>query len=66
MRIDAVTRSDDLVRQMRTLSPQLLRQGLPYRVEGRVKTDKSSRWLPFEHVGVYRGRPLPRDGAGSI
>ena len=61
LRIEAVMRSDDLIRQLQTLSPGLLKQGLPYRLRGRVKTDTSSRWLPFEHAGVY-GAPRPPGG----
>lgn len=59
--IEAVTRSDDLIRQLGTLAPGQLKQGLPYRLRGRVKTDRSSRWLPFEHAGVY-GAPRPPGG----
>ncbi|AAZ96102.1 lipoprotein, putative [Thiobacillus denitrificans ATCC 25259] len=59
--IEAVTRSDDLIRQLGTLARGQLKQGVPYRLRGRVKTDKSPRWLPFEHAGVY-GAPRPPDG----
>lgn len=65
MRIEVVARSDDLIRQMRTLSRQLLEQGLPYRIRGRVKTDRSSRWLPFEHSGIY-GAARPSDRGPAI
>lgn len=65
LRVDAVTRSDDLLRQLRTLSSGLLKQGLPYRIRGRVKTDRSARWLPFEHAGVYGGE-RPPDGRRAV
>ncbi len=65
LRIEAVTRSDDLIRQLRAFAPDLLKQGLPYRIRGRVKTDRSVRWLPFDHAGVYRGERRP-NGGGTI
>jgi LEA14-like dessication related protein len=52
MRIDAVTQTNDLIRQIKTL-PGALKDGVPYRIRGRVKTDRSSGWLPFDHAGVY-------------
>ena len=62
VRIDAFTRSDDLVRQIKTLPPDTLKAGVPYRIRGRVKTDKSSRWLPFDHAGVYGGEGKAPEG----
>lgn len=59
VRVEAVTQSRDLVHQLRTLPGDMLRQGVPYRIKGRVKTDRASRWIPFEHAGVY-GRDAPR------
>lgn len=56
VRIDAVTQSGDLARQLRTL-PGVLKDGVPYRIRGRVRTDRLPRWLPFDHSGVYRGKP---------
>jgi LEA14-like dessication related protein len=61
VRIDAFTRSDDLMRQIRIL-PGALKDGVPYRIRGRVKTDKSSRWLPFDHAGVYGGEGKAPEG----
>jgi LEA14-like dessication related protein len=55
MRVDAITQSHNLVRQFITLDPETLKQGLPYLIKGRVKTDKWLGWLPFEHKGVYGG-----------
>ena len=55
LQIDAVTQSKDLIRQFKTLPAERLKDGVPYRIKGRVKTDRSSRWLPFDHAGVYGG-----------
>lgn len=55
LRVDAVTQAKDLVRQFFTLPPDMLKEGLPYRIKGRVKTDKWLGWLPFEDQGVYGG-----------
>jgi LEA14-like dessication related protein len=62
VRIDAFTRSDDLVRQIKTLPPDTLKASVPYRIRGRVKTDRSSRWLPFDHAGVYGGAGKAPEG----
>lgn len=55
VQVDGVTRSKDLVSQFLALSPEALKEGLPYRISGRVKTDKSFGWLTFEQKGVYGG-----------
>ena len=55
LRVDAVTQSRNLIQQIKTLPAETLKQGVPYRVSGRVKTDQSSRWLPFDHAGVVGG-----------
>ena len=55
MRVDAVTQSKNLLQQIKTLPSETLKEGVPYRIKGRVKTDKSSRWIPFDHTGVYGG-----------
>jgi len=52
IRVDAVTQSKNLIQQFKTLSAEALKSGLPYRITGRVKTDRSSRWLTFDHAGV--------------
>lgn len=53
MRVDAIMQSKDLIRQIKSLPPDMLLDGVPYVITGRVKTDKLSRWLPFEYRGVY-------------
>lgn len=55
MRVDAVTQSDNLIQQIKALPPGLLKGNVPYRITGRVKTDKSSRWFPFEQTGTVGG-----------
>ena len=55
LRVDAITQSKNLIQQIKTLPPDTLKDGVPYRITGRVKTDKSSRWIPFDHAGVYGG-----------
>lgn len=55
VRVDAITQSKNLIQQFNTLPSDVLKSGVPYHVTGRVKTDKSSRWLPFDHTGVYGG-----------
>lgn len=59
VRVDAVTESRNLIRQIKTLPGEMLRQGVPYRIKGRVKTDRASRWIPFDHSGTY-GRDAPK------
>jgi LEA14-like dessication related protein len=55
LRVDTLMQSKDLIQQFKTLSPGGLKAGVPYRVKGRIKTDQSSRWVPFDHSGVYGG-----------
>jgi len=55
LRLDAIMQSNNLIQQIKTLPPETLKDGVPYRVKGRVKTDQSSRWLPFDHTGMYGG-----------
>lgn len=53
MRVEAFTQSHHLLRQFMLLEPDMLKQGVPYRIKGRVKTDKWVGWLPFEQKGIY-------------
>ena len=62
MRVDAITQSKDLVRQFFTLPPEMLKEGVPYRIKGRVKTSKWLGWLPFEDKGVYGGEEKRPEG----
>lgn len=54
VRVDAATESTNLIQQIKVL-PDALKGGAPYRIKGRVKTDLSSRWLPFEQNGIVGG-----------
>ena len=61
MRVDAVTQSRNLIQQIKTLPSETLREGVPYQIKGRVKTDRSSNWIPFDHTGIYgRDEKRPR------
>jgi LEA14-like dessication related protein len=62
LRIDAITQSRDLIRQFEALSPDSLKAGVPYRIHGRLKTDRSSNWVPFDHAGVYGGEEKKPEG----
>lgn len=55
MQVDATTQSKNLIHQLKKLLPEALKDGVPYRIVGRVKTDRSSRWIPFDHAGSYGG-----------
>ncbi|MDO9219672.1 MAG: LEA type 2 family protein, partial [Thiobacillus sp.] len=55
LRVDALMQSKDLIQQFKNLSPDGLKAGVPYRLKGRFKTDRSSRWQPFDHTGVVGG-----------
>lgn len=62
LRVDAIMPSKNLIRQLKTLPPETLKDGVPYRIKGRVKIDRLSDWLPFDHAGVYGGeekKPAP-------
>lgn len=60
LRVDTFTQSKNLIQQFKRLSPDVLKVGVPYRVKGRIKTDQSSRWLPFDHTGVVGGDETPQ------
>jgi LEA14-like dessication related protein len=63
LRVDTYLQSQNLIRQFKRLSPGALAAGVPYRVKGRFKTDKSSGWMPFDHGGVYGGDDKPQGKA---
>ena len=62
LQVDTIMQSKNLIEQLRTLTPDALKQGVPYRIRGRIKTDQSSRWLPFDRSGVYGGDAKPPTG----
>lgn len=55
VRVDAIMQSSRLIEQIKRLAPHLLFDGVPYRISGRVKIDRSSNWLPFDREGVLGG-----------
>lgn len=55
VRVDATMQSKNLIQLFKTLPPEALTDGVPYRIKGRVKTDRSPSWVPFDHTGVYGG-----------
>jgi len=64
--VDAVVQSKHLIQQIKTLPPESLKHGVPYRIKGRVKTDRSPSWLPFDRAGVVGGDAKSTgDGAQS-
>ena len=65
LRVDAVVQSKHLIQQIKTLPPESLKHGLPYRIKGRVKTDRSASWLPFDRAGVVGG-DAKSPGGGAI
>jgi LEA14-like dessication related protein len=62
LRVDAIMESKNLIRQFRMLPPETLAAGVPYRIKGRVRIDKASGWLPFDHAGVYGGEAKKPQG----
>jgi LEA14-like dessication related protein len=59
LRVEAFMKSKDLLLQLKSLPPAGLKAGVPYRVKGRIRTDRSSRWQSFDHRGVYGGADAP-------
>lgn len=57
--VEAITESKNLITQVKTMPFDMLKEGVPYRVKGRVKTDKTD-WIPFEHKGVYGAEQKPK------
>ena len=62
--MEAITQSENLIQQIKTLPPDTLKEGVPYRIRGRFKTDRSPLWLPFDHAGVYGGDRKKTEGRG--
>lgn len=57
--VEAITESKNLISQVKTMPFEMLKEGVPYKVKGRVKTDKTD-WMPFEHKGVYGADTKPK------
>ena len=62
LRVDAVTQSRNLIQQIKALPAETLKEGVPYRISGRVKTDQSSSWIPFDQQGVVGREERPARG----
>jgi LEA14-like dessication related protein len=62
LQVDAIMQSKDLIQQIKALPPGALKNGVSYRIKGRVKTDRSSSWLPFDHAGIYGGAAPKSEG----
>jgi LEA14-like dessication related protein len=62
VRVDATMQSHDLIEQIKALQTESLKDGVPYRIRGRVKTGRSPLWLPFDHRGVYGSDAKPPAG----
>lgn len=58
--VEAVTQSKNLLQQMKTL-PDALEKGVPYRIHGRIKIDRTNDWTPFDYRGVYGGDEKKKD-----
>lgn len=58
MRVEAYVPSRAAVELIRRISPEQLRDGVPYRIHGRIKLEGLD-WLPFEKHGRYgeAGKP---------
>ncbi len=57
--VEAITESKNIISQVKTMPFEMLKEGVPYKVKGRVKTDRTD-WMPFEHKGVYGADTKPR------
>lgn len=63
--VDTTTQSSSLLQQMKTL-PELLQDGVPYRIRGRIKIDRADDWLPFDRSGVYGRDRQPKEKGTPI
>ena len=61
--VDTTTQSNKLLQQIKTL-PEILKDGVPYRIYGRIKIDRISDWVPFDRSGVY-GRDAQQKEKGT-
>lgn len=58
--VDTTTDSNKLLQQIKTL-PEILKDGVPYRIRGRIKVDRAADWLPFDRSGVYGRDDKPKE-----
>lgn len=59
MQVEAITESKDIISQFKTMPFESLKEGMPYRVKGRVKTNRTD-WLPFEYKGIFGSKNKPK------
>jgi len=57
VKVEATTASRALLEQLKGLSSEGLKRGVPYRIVGRARIDKLGDWVPFEYKGVYGSEP---------
>lgn len=62
LQVDALMQTGDLIQQIKSLPGDAWQAGVPYRIKGRVKTDRSSNWLPFDRTGVVGGEAKQAQG----
>ena len=58
--VDTTTQSNSLLQQLKTL-PELMQDGVPYRIRGRIKIDRMDDWWPFDRSGVYGRDKQPKE-----
>ena len=58
--VDTTTDSNKLLQQIKAL-PEILKDGVPYRIRGRIKVDRLDDWLPFDRSGVYGRGDKPKE-----
>lgn len=57
---DTTTDSHKLLQQIKVL-PEILKDGAPYRIRGRIKIDHMDDWWPFDRSGIYGGDKKKKD-----
>lgn len=62
--VDTTMQSNKLLDQLKTF-PEILKEGVPYRIHGRIKIDRAADWLPFDRSGVY-GRDREKEKGTAI
>ena len=58
--VDTTTQSNKLLDQLKTF-PEILKDGVPYRIHGRIKIDRLDDWWPFDRSGVYGRDKQPKE-----
>ena len=58
--VDTTTDSNKLLQQIKVL-PEILKDGAPYRIRGRIKIDRMDDWWPFDRSGIYGRDKQPKE-----